>query len=252
MFNREKRKALSELVGEDIANQLISTLQGREKSAQASGVAYKALEPSPDTVVDDFSQALANAFKDFFDTTPDTAPDTATTEKCTPGTKDGKYMGRSGKAEEDMMSEDESEGDEEDASVEDVVESLLTEEEIGLLADAVAKRLMSSMDEMKAKMESLDQEMKTRGYGRMKSTDDTVLSTLKEYTDSQSDFSEALVSVLEELNARLKSIEEFQQKDGHIASQSFANVIKSATNQAMLGMTAQESAAYDMWFRNQQ
>ena len=144
-------------------------------------------------------------------------------------------------AEEEEIEEDEEEG----------IESLLTADEIDMLAEAVAARLMSSMDEMKSKMDALDQEMKTRGYGRMKSSnDDQVLSTLKSYTESQEDFSEALVSILEEVNARLKSIEDHQKSEGHVASTSLANVLKSSDGR-MANMSAQEAAAYNMWFQNQ-
>jgi hypothetical protein len=235
MLNREKRKALESLVGADVANQLVTALQGREKSAQADGVSYKAMEPGSDELYDMIAGILGESEK------------SAVTEKCTPGTKDGKYMAKDTKAEdEEEAEEEEIEEDEEEG-----IESLLTADEIDMLADAVAKRLMSSMDEMKSKMDALDQEMKTRGYGRMKSSnDDQVLSTLKSYTESQEDFSEALVSILEEVNARLKSIEDHQKSEGHVASTSLANVLKSSDGR-MANMSAQEAAAYNMWFQNQ-
>lgn len=235
MLNREKRKALESLVGADVANQLVTALQGREKSAQADGVSYKAMEPGSDELYDMIADILGESEK------------SAVTEKCTPGTKDGKYMAKDTKAEdEEEAEEEEIEEDEEEG-----IESLLTADEIDMLADAVAKRLMSSMDEMKSKMDALDQEMKTRGYGRMKSSnDDQVLSTLKSYTESQEDFSEALVSILEEVNARLKSIEDHQKSEGHVASTSLANVLKSSDGR-MSNMSAQEAAAYNMWFQNQ-
>ncbi len=236
MLNQEKRKALESLVGADIADQLVSALQGREKSAQASGTSYKAMEPTSSELHDMIADILGASEK------------SAVAEKCTPGTKDGKYMAKERKAEdEEEMMEDEEEMAEDE---EEGIESLLTADEIDMLADAVAKRLMSSMDEMKTKMDALDQEMKTRGYGRMKSDNSEVLSTLKSYTESQEDFSEALVSILEEVNARLKSIEEHQKKDGHVASTSLANVLKSADGR-MANMTAQEAAAYNLWFQNQ-
>jgi len=235
MLNQEKRKALEALVGADVADQLVSALQGREKSAQTSGVSYKAMEPGSDELYDMIADILGSSEK------------SAVAEKCTPGTKDGKYMGKERKAEdeEEMMEDEEMFEDEGEG-----IESLLTADEIDMLADAVAKRLMSSMDEMKTKMDALDQEMKTRGYGRMKSDNSEVLSTLKSYTESQEDFSEALVSILEEVNARLKSIEEHQKKDGHVASTSLASVLKSADGR-MANMTAQEAAAYNLWFQNQ-
>lgn len=235
MLNREKRKALESLVGADVADQLVTALQGREKSAQADGVSYKAMEPGSDELYDMIADILGESEK------------SAVTEKCTPGTKDGKFMGKDTKAEED---DTESADDDTEEDDEESIESLLTADEIDMLAEAVAARLMSSMDEMKSKMDALDQEMKTRGYGRMKSSDDQVLSTLKSYTESQEDFSEALVSILEEVNARLKSIEDHQKSEGHVASTSLANVLKSSDGR-MSNMSAQEAAAYNMWFQNQ-
>jgi hypothetical protein len=232
MLNGEKKKALERLVGEDVANQLIRQLAGREKEAQASGVAYKSL-PSAEEVADMVNELLG------------------VTEKCTPGTKDGKFKGsgsmRSRKEEDDMESDDE-ESDDMESDDEDMG-SLLTDEEMDMIATKVADRMMGRMDEMKAMMDGLDKELKMRGYQRGKSADTSELTdTLKEYTSTQEQFSEAMVNVLEEMNTRLKAMESAIGV-GHSPSNSINNII--ATKESLNRPRTPEESAYAMWWGNQ-
>jgi hypothetical protein len=247
MLTGEKKKALERLVGTDTANQLIKQLSGREKEAQTSGVAYKSM-PSADEVADIVNELLG------------------TTEKCSPGTKDGKYKGsmRTRKQEDDMEDDDmESKGygkmrtrkqedDMEDDDMEDDDEemgSLLTDDEMESIAEKVADRMMGRMDEMKAMMDGLDKELKMRGYSRGKSADsDEFTETLKEYTSTQEQFSEAMVNVLEEMNTRLKAMES-SIGIGHTPSSAINNII--ATKETMTRPRTPEESAYAMWFGNQ-
>lgn len=232
MLTGEKKKALERLVGTDTANQLIKQLSGREKEAQTSGVAYKSM-PSADEVADIVNELLG------------------TTEKCTPGTKDGKYKGmgsmRTRKQEDDM--EEDMEDDEEMAEDDEEMGSLLTDDEMESIAEKVADRMMGRMDEMKAMMDGLDKELKMRGYSRGKSADsDEFTETLKEYTSTQEQFSEAMVNVLEEMNTRLKAMES-AVGIGHTPSSAINNII--ATKETMARPRTPEESAYAMWWGNQ-
>lgn len=234
MLTGEKKKALERLVGTETANQLIKQLSGREKEAQTSGVAYKSM-PSAEEVADIVNELLG------------------TTEKCTPGTKDGKYKGsgsmRTRKQEDDMEDDDMEDDDMEMSEDDEEMGSLLTDDEMESIAEKVADRMMGRMDEMKAMMDGLDKELKMRGYSRGKSADsDELTETLKEYTSTQEQFSEAMVNVLEEMNTRLKAMES-AVGIGHTPSSAINNII--ATKETMTRPRTPEESAYAMWFGNQ-
>ena len=248
MLTGIKRKALIELVGEETASQLMDSLAGREKSAQSAGTSYKDFGNASD--INELVDALLSN---------ETLKD-AITEKCTPGTNDGnpKYPASSRKAP--MRNDSESDGmDEEEDMEEDDMEmgseSLLTDDEMEAIADRVAERLMSRMDEMKAMMDGLDQELKMRGYQRKSRDDDELVSTLKDYTSTQETFAEAMVDTLEDISTRLKAMEE-SVGIGFSPSQSISNIIGGAPQFKSFGNqyinTAEEQSAYDFWFKSQQ
>jgi hypothetical protein len=245
MLNGIKRKALVDLVGQDTADQLMQAMSQTEKSARLTGTAYKDFD---DADVDDLANALlANPRLRY-----------AITEKCSPGTMDGNPRYPSAKKAKpgmDMKVEDDEEDDEEDDGEDMGPESLLTEDEMVMIADAVAERLMGRMDEMKEMMNGLDSELKMRGYMRKSHGDDTELvSTLKDYTDSQETFAEAMVDALEDISTRMKAMEE-SVGVGYSGSNALNNIIggsshKSFTNQYI--KSPEEQAAYDFWYRSQQ
>jgi hypothetical protein len=248
MLTGIKRKALIELVGEETASQLMDSLAGREKSAQSAGTSYKDFGNASD--INELVDALLSN---------ETLKD-AITEKCTPGTNDGnpKFPSSSRKApmrnnaEDDDMDEDE---DEDDEDMEMGSESLLTDDEMEAIADRVAERLMSRMDEMKAMMDGLDSELKMRGYQRKSRDDDELVSTLKDYTSTQETFAEAMVDTLEEISTRLKAMEE-SVGIGYSPSQSLSNIVGGAPQFKSFGNqyinSAEEQSAYDFWFKSQQ
>lgn len=236
MLSAEKRKALQELIGADRAKDFEQSLAKTEKSARASGTTFKAMA-EPEQSVDDM---IAAAFlgTDGLD---------ATSEKCTPGTKDGKYKADSQKAEddgeddeddEDMKAEDDdSENDDEAADL----ESLLSSDEIAMIADAVAKRLAGDMKEMKMMM--------SKGYGRKSYEGDPsgLVDTLKAYTDTQGEIIEELVKTLEETNTRLKALEA-NLGTGHTPSQSRGNTVSNAAvEEWMRGLTPEQVNAGRGW-----
>lgn len=211
-LRKDKLEALQQLVGKETANTLLSSLKERDKMADDMGLGYKSLSSldsqEQQALLDVVLKALGGK---------EESTDTTTTEKCTPGTKDGKYMA-SKKAEtkaEDEQSADDAEEDmmeEEDDGEDDGEEMLLTMSDVKAIAGEVAKSLSGSMAEMKSMM------MK-----RTKSTnDDDIAETLKEYTEAHLDFNEQLVSTLEELLTRVKSLE-VAHGTGHTPSTSREN-----------------------------
>lgn len=193
----EKMRALQELIGNDGAQQLLSSLKERDQMADDMGIGFKS-----QGLADAAQEALKEAVKQLFGDAP-AADDEATAEKCTPGTKDGKYTG---KADDEDMDEDEMEEDEE-VDEEDMI---LSTAEIKAIAGEVAKAMAGSMAELKAMMGT-----------RKKSNDNEAIETLKEYTEAQNEFSERLVDTLEELLTRVKALE--SAGVGHIPSQSGVN-----------------------------
>jgi hypothetical protein len=216
----EKMRALQDLIGRDNAAKLVSSLKERDQMASNLGIGYKSTEPVNDTEIAD---ALKDALTNLFGETPET--ETAETEKCTPGTKDGKYMSKKAeskkKIEIELEDEEEEEGDEEeDEAMEDEEEMsdddmILSTAEIKAIAGEVAKAMASSMSELKAELKGMYTKKKSRD-------DDAVVSTLKEYTDTQNEFGEKVVEILEELLTRVKSLEE--HGTGYSPSSSASNV----------------------------
>jgi len=246
MLSAEKRKALQELIGADRAKDFEQSLAKTEKSARASGTTFKAMAEPEQSVDDMIAAAFLGA--DGLD---------ATSEKCTPGTKDGKYKAdaKAKKAEDDDGEEDEddedmkAEDDEEDDDSENDdeaadLESLLSSDEIAMIADAVAKRLAGDMKEMKSMMGKMG-----KGYGRKSYEGDPsgLVDTLKAYTDTQGEIIEELVKTLEETNTRLKALEA-NLGTGHTPSQSRGNTVSNAAvEEWMRGLTPEQVNAGRGW-----
>lgn len=241
MLSAEKRKALQELIGAERAKDFEQSLAKTEKSARASGTTFKTLAEPEQSVDDMIAAAFLGA--DGLD---------ATSEKCTPGTKDGKYKAdaKAKKAEdddemdddEDMKAEDDGEDDDSENDDEAAdIESLLSEDEIAMIADAVAKRLAGDMKEMKMMM--------SKGYGRKSYEGDTsgLVDTLKAYTDTQGEIIEELVKTLEETNTRLKALEA-NLGTGHTPSTSRGNTVSNvAAEEWMRGLTPEQVNAGRGW-----
>jgi len=230
MLKEEKRRELDALVGKQNADALIQNMLSREKSAQRQGVAFKALDPIALDDIDDFTDAIAQSMED------------EVSEKAYKKTG----MMEETKAPGDKMDAAAEAADmEEDAAEEtDMEESLLTDNEINMIADAVAKKLSMSMDEMKSMM---------KGMGKMpmrtKSDEDGELAaTLKAYTESQESFAAAMVDALEALDTRLKELSE--AKSTFNPSATHKNVVVDKDGN-MVGLNEVEQAAYRMWFQNQ-
>lgn len=226
MLKEEKRRELDALVGKQNADALIKNMLSREKSAQRQGTSYKALDPVTLDDIGDLTDAIMQSLEDEQMTAKaDKAMDGKATEKA-PGDKRPAEMD-----DEEMVMEDE-EGDGE--------ESLLTDYEIGKIADAVAKRLSTEMKGM------------GMGYGdmpkRTKSDDDELASTMKAYTESQESFAAAMVDALEALDTRLKELGE--AKSTFAPSATHKNVVVDKDGN-MAGLSEVEQAAYRMWFQNQ-
>lgn len=234
MLKEEKRRELNALVGKQNADALIQNMLAREKSAQRQGTSYKALDPVTLDDIGDLTDAIMQSLEDeqMTQKATDKAMYTKQSTDKAPGDKrpademDGEEMDT-----EEMVMEDE-EGDGE--------ELLLTDYEIGKIADAVAKRLST--------------EMKGMGMGdgsmpkRTKSDDDELTSTLKAYTESQESFAAAMVDALEALDTRLKELGE--SKSTFSPSATHKNVVVDKDGN-MAGLNEVEQAAYRMWFSNQ-
>jgi hypothetical protein len=217
----DKLKALKELIGEDAAGALLSSLKERDTAANNLNVGFK----SADGLSDEQQTALMDAVMGAI------SEDVAT-EKCTPGTKDGKYMATKEDGEEDMS--EEADGEEDMSEEEpDGDEMLLSGADVKAIATAVAKALAASMSEMKAIM-------------RQKSSQPDSIESLKEYTAAQNEFAETLVSTMEELLTRVKAVEEATNA-GHVPSQSSANALKNM--QSVYGATPEQHVA-DWLFNN--
>ena len=224
MLKDEKRRELDALVGKQNADALIKSMLSREKSAQRQGTSYKALDPVTLDDIGDLTDVIMQSLED--EQMTQKATDKAPGDKRPADEMDGEEMDM-----EEMVMEDE-EGDGE--------ESLLTDYEIGKIADAVAKRLSTEMKGM------------GMGYGSMpkrtKSDDDELASTLKAYTESQESFAAAMVDALEALDTRLKELGE--AKSTFAPSATHKNIVVDKDG-SMVGLNETEQAAYRMWFQNQ-
>ena len=223
MLKEEKRRELDALVGKQNADALIQNMLSREKSAQRQGIAFKALDPITLDDIDDFTDAITQSMEDEM------------TEKAT-----YKKQSPAMEAAEDPNEEMDETPDEENAE-----ESLLTDNEIGMIADEVAKRLSLHMNEMKSMMHTHD----SAAPMRTKSDDnEELVATLKAYTESQESFAAAMVDALEALDTRLKELGE--AKSTFNPSATHKNVVVDKDGN-MVGLTEVEQAAYRMWFQNQ-
>lgn len=210
MLNSEKLKALADLVGPERARALVQEMASTEKSAQEQGTKYKSFG-------DDVTDMVADLLKE-------SETMEATAEKCTPGTKDGKYSAKEEKAEDDGM-------DMEDDMEDDGEEMLLSEREMKAIAGYVVKAMSNQMKMMRQKNSSEG------------------LETLKDYTEAQNEFAEKMVGILEELNTRVKSVEA-HIGTGHVPSESLRNAIGLKSN-TLPNLTPQEQSAHDFWFSKQ-
>ena len=206
MLKEEKRRELNALVGKQNADALIQNMLSREKSAQRQGIAFKALDPVTLDDINDFTDAITQSME----------------------------------AAEDPNEEMDETPDEENAE-----DSLLTDNEIGMIADEVAKRLSLHMNEIKGMMHTHDSAapMRTKSDGN-----EELVATLKAYTESQESFAAAMVDALEALDTRLKELGE--AKSTFNPSATHKNVVVDKDGN-MVGLTEVEQAAYRMWFQNQ-
>lgn len=212
----DKLKALRDLVGADAAGALLLSLKERDKMASDMKIGFKASgELSPED-----QDALLDAVSSVLD---------GTSEKCTPGTKDGKYMAKKAEDEESDADMEEDMAEEEDMDE----EMLLSTADVKAIASEVSKALASSMSELKSYMK------------RGKSLDggDT-MESLKAYTEAQNEFSVQIVKSLEELLTRVKAIEEANGA-GHTPSTSTANT----TMNQIYGMSPTQHV--ENWLFNQ-
>jgi hypothetical protein len=242
MLKEEKRRELDALVGKQNADALIQNMLSREKSAQRQGVAFKALDPIALDDINEFADVVALSMEDEVSEKAMYKKNRMMEETKAPGDK----------MEADMEEADMEEADAEEADME---ESLLTENEIDMIADAVAKKLSMSMDEMKGMMKGMGGEMKGMGMYdkkpmRTKSDDDAeeLAATFKAFTESQESFAAAMVDALEALDTRLKELGE--AKSTFSPSATHKNVVVDKDGN-MAGLNEVEQAAYRMWFQNQ-
>ena len=223
MLKEEKRRELDALVGKQNADALIQNMLSREKSAQRQGIAFKALDPVTLDDINDFTDAITQSMEDEM-------TEKASYKKQTPAME----------AAEDPNEEMDETPDEENAE-----DSLLTDNEIGMIADEVAKRLSLHMNEIKGMMHTHDSAapMRTKSDGN-----EELVATLKAYTESQESFAAAMVDALEALDTRLKELGE--AKSTFNPSATHKNVVVDKDGN-MVGLTEVEQAAYRMWFQNQ-
>jgi DNA repair exonuclease SbcCD ATPase subunit len=173
MLTAEKKKALSDLVGESVAERLISTMQTREKEAQMQGVSYKGLDvPTADEIA---------AILGSWDMKGNTMPTDETLKQ------EGEEM-----AEETVVEEteemDEEEGDEGEE------ESLLSEAEIKAIAKAVAEMISGTMKEMSEEL---------KGYMGKREKDDSAIA----HAEAQVAALEEMVKTIKEVSKRLEALE---------------------------------------------
>jgi hypothetical protein len=230
MLKEEKRRELDALVGKQNADALIQNMQSREKSAQRQGVAFKALDPITLDDINEFADVVSQSMED---------------EVSEKAYKKNRMMEET-KAPGDKMEADMEEADMEEADAEeaDMEESLLTENEIDMIAEAVAEKLSMLMAEMKSMMHSHD----SAAPKRTKSDDDELAATFKAFTESQESFAAAMVDALEALDTRLKALGE--AKSTFSPSATHKNVVVDKDGN-MAGLNETEQAAYRMWFQNQ-
>lgn len=195
MLTAEKKKALSDLVGESVAERLISTMQTREKEAQMQGVSYKGLDvPTADEIA---------AILGSWDMKGNTMPTNETLKQ------EGEEM-----AEETVVEEteemDEEEGDDE--------ESLLSEAEIKAIAKAVAEMISGTMKEMSEEL---------KGYMGKREKDDSAIA----HAEAQVAALEEMVKTIKEVSKRLEALEAVAGKP-YRPSEAGNNVLGQSTTKS--------------------
>lgn len=228
-LNPEKRKALEAIVGKDNVDKLLSTLKSTEEEATKAGTKFKSFDES---AISDIVNGLMAGMGD----------EVAETEKCTPGTKDGKYKAEDTeeKAEDEDMSEDDDEEDMEDDEEEDDGDMLLTESEMKSMARMIAKEISGQMAELKAAMSGMEKKM--AGYRKKSVSDDPELTeSLKGYLDKQDEVNLKMLETFEDIDTRLKAIESITGV-GYVPSLAQDNVPSG------LNLQDNERSAYNLWF----
>lgn len=234
MLKPEKRKALEAIVGKDVAEKLLSSLKSTEEEASTERRAYKSFDDS----------AVADIVGSIMDSLTEKESELlGTSEKCTPGTKDGKYKAETEKAEdeEDDMEEDdeeEMEEDEEEDESESSDDMLLTEAEMKSIAKMIAGEMKSTMQEMKAMLTGMEKKM---AGTKKKSADSDITESFKEYLSKQDEVNIKMLETFEEIDTRLKAIES-TTGIGYIASKSSDNVVDT------LNLQPPERNAFNLWF----
>lgn len=218
MLDPNKRQALVNLVGESVAERLISTMKAREDEATKAGITFKSITPPS---AEDVLAILSNWKGSPMDTKEKAKgmdEDKATTKAEDETTT---------KAEDEMSSETETVEVSNDADMEDDTEesdediSILSESDIMAIADAVANKITESM---KAMTEEL------KGY--TKTEKDATLATLAE---AQANALQEMVKTIKEVNSRLESLETVagkpyrpSQADNNVITQKEVNANKKA------------------------
>lgn len=206
-LSQEKRKALAQLIGFDNANAIEQSISEKDAEATKKGRRFKSMDSN-------FSEDLI-----------DTISDMVSTEKCTPGTKDGKF--RSTKAED--MKDDSEDMEDDSENMEDDGDYLLTSKEMEMIANAVAKRINTDLKSM---------------YRRQTNKEFDDLQSFKEYQTDSVELASEMVNALEEITTRLKSLEE-ALGTGHQPSRSKTNTVTVKDR----GLSSVEDSVLD-WLSN--
>jgi hypothetical protein len=239
MLTGEKRDALVRLVGASAANEFLTQLAGREKSASASGIAFKSLGGDAE-----MSDMIRSLLSDFTNSTEKAAAAkvSAPGEPPAPVAPTTEPEKKAAPIDEAADGEDVEEPEEAETEVEVAVG--MTPEQLGQVADMIAERLMAQLDSINTKVQAIDEEMKSRGYSRVKSANDDLAKSLKSFTDQQTEFATGMLKAVEEIQTRLKALE--ASGTGYAPSMALDNLIgqKSASN----GLSPAEQGARNMWF----
>lgn len=227
MLNDEKRQALVGLVGEAVAERLISTMATREKEATDAGVTFKELTPPTAeqilAVLTEFGMKGA---------------DMPTTDETL---KHSKAEGEEdmAKAEDTMADTEEDMAEEEEDMSEE--ESLLSDAEIKAIAKAVVDAMTKSMKEMTEEL---------KGYMGKREKDDSAVA----YAEAQTAALEELAKSVKEVGARLKALEDVSGTP-YRPSQTASNVIgtpaTTTKSAAPAHLDPAAAAVYNAFFGNQ-
>lgn len=228
MLNEKKRNALELLVGKKAADSFLSKVAQTDADAARMGIGFKGLGGVSEAEMNSIVDSLFGGFRE----------KAKEPEKDTP-------------AEESMPAETKAE-DTSDAGMSEAegeteieIEQTLTTADLEKVADMLEQRVIAAFDQITGKLNAIDEELKTRGYSRMKSADVELSKSLKEFTNKQTDFASEMVKALEEMNTRLKSLE--ANGTGFSPSAAALNVIGSK-ERGPSHLSPAEQSAYGMWF----